>query len=120
GGLQRLDVAPGGRVALILPNCAQHVVSFHAVLRLGAVVGEMNRVQTESELIAQLSDCGAEFVVCTDRVYPTVDAARASGKTAIREVVVTSLLDYLPAADRLLLRLPVRRARRRRSELAAE
>jgi long-chain acyl-CoA synthetase len=119
GGLRRLDVAPGGRVALILPNCTQHVVSFHAVLRLGAVVVEMNPLQTESELIAQLSDCGAEFVVCTDRAYPTIDAARASGKTSIREVVVTSLTDYLPAADRLLLRLPVRRARRLRSELAA-
>ena len=35
-GLRRLGVKPGDRVALILPNCPQHVVAFYAVLRLGA------------------------------------------------------------------------------------
>jgi long-chain acyl-CoA synthetase len=40
--LRRLGVAPGDRVALILPNCPQHVVAFYAVLRLGAIVVEHN------------------------------------------------------------------------------
>lgn len=33
-GLRRLGVTAGERVALILPNCPQHVIAFYAVLRL--------------------------------------------------------------------------------------
>ncbi len=38
--LRKLGVRAGDRVALVLPNCPQHVVAFYAVLRLGAVVVE--------------------------------------------------------------------------------
>jgi len=37
-GLRLLGVIPGDRVALVLPNCPQHVIAFHEVLRLGAIV----------------------------------------------------------------------------------
>ncbi|MCU1425012.1 MAG: long-chain fatty acid--CoA ligase, partial [Microbacteriaceae bacterium] len=37
-GLRRLGVKKGDRVALVLPNCPQHVAAFYAVLRLGAIV----------------------------------------------------------------------------------
>ena len=35
-GLKKLGVQAGDRVALVLPNCPQHIVAFHAALRLGA------------------------------------------------------------------------------------
>ena len=33
-GLRQLGVGAGDRVAIVLPNCPQHIVTFHAVLRL--------------------------------------------------------------------------------------
>ena len=42
-GLRHLGVTKGDRVALVLPNCPQHVVAFYAVLRLGAIVVEGRR-----------------------------------------------------------------------------
>src|SRR5690606_27995907 len=39
-GLRRLGVKAGDRVAIVLPNCPQHVIAFYAVLRLGAIVVE--------------------------------------------------------------------------------
>ena len=36
-------VVAGDRVALVMPNCPQHVAAFYAVLRLGAVVGAAQR-----------------------------------------------------------------------------
>ncbi|MDR0847603.1 MAG: AMP-binding protein, partial [Propionibacteriaceae bacterium] len=41
-GLRRLGVKAGDRVAIILPNCPQHVVAFYAIVRLGAIVVEHN------------------------------------------------------------------------------
>jgi len=46
-GLRKLGVSPGDRVALVLPNCPQHVVAFYAVLRLGAIVVEHNPLYTD-------------------------------------------------------------------------
>jgi len=56
--LRVAGVQAGDRVALVLPNCPQHVVAFYAALRLGAIVVEHNPLYTATELEHQLSDCG--------------------------------------------------------------
>jgi long-chain acyl-CoA synthetase len=100
GALAGLGVGKGTRVGLILPNCPQAVVALFGALRLGAVVVQNNPLYTERELGHQLADAGAEVVVCLDLVYERVKALR--GQTAIREVIVTSVVDELPAAKRAL------------------
>ncbi len=120
GGLAKLGVRAGDRIALILPNCPQHVIAFYAVLRLGAIVAEANPLYTEAELTHQLSDCGAEYVICLDRTYAAVEAARRSGRTKVREVISTSIPDFLPKKDQLLLRLPVAKARQKRAEIVTD
>jgi long-chain acyl-CoA synthetase len=117
GGLSRLGVAVGDRVALVLPNCPQHVVGFFAVLRLGAVVVQCNPLATPDELRDLLADCGVEVVICLDRTYPTVAAVR--DKLGLRAVVVTTLLDYYPALARRRLQLPLPSSRAQRARLVA-
>jgi len=116
--LSGLGVSKGDRVAIVLPNCPQNVITFFAALRLGAVVVEHNPLYTESELRHQLADCGAKVVVCLDRVYETL--AKVKPDTAIRSVVVTSIADYLPTGKRLQLRLPLAKARKARAEISAD
>src|SRR5512132_390773 len=98
--LAGLGVGKGTRVGLILPNCPQAVIALFATLRLGATVVQNNPLYTERELAHQLGDAGVEVVVCLDLVYQKVKALR--GQTAIREVIVTSVLDELPAIKRAL------------------
>ncbi|MCA1822883.1 MAG: AMP-binding protein [Frankia sp.] len=100
--LAALGVAKGDRVALVLPNCPQHVIAFYATLRLGAVVVEHNPLYTDRELEHQLADSGAEVVVCLDKVYAAI--ARVRPRTAVRRVVVTSITDYLPPVKRYAAR----------------
>jgi long-chain acyl-CoA synthetase len=38
GGLRTLGVGHGDRVALVLPNCPQHVIAFYAILSLVSFV----------------------------------------------------------------------------------
>jgi long-chain acyl-CoA synthetase len=98
--LADLGVGKGTRVGLILPNCPQAVIALFATLRLGATVVQNNPLYTERELAHQLGDAGVEVVVCLDHVYQKVKSLR--GQTAIREVIVTSVLDELPAIKRAL------------------
>ena len=118
GALRALGVKKGDRVALVLPNCPQNVVAFFATLRLGAIVVEHNPLYTDAELQHQLADCGAEVVVCLDRVYDAV--LRVQPQTSVKHVIATSLVEELPRAAQAKLRLPVAKARRMRAELSAQ
>ena len=88
-GLRQLGVGPGDRVAIVLPNCPQHIVVFHAVLRLGAVVVEHNPLYTAGEMEHQLSDHGATVAVVRSTettvltlAAPVTSAAALSHTTA--------------------------------------
>ncbi len=114
-GLRRLGVRHGDRVALILPNCPQHVVAFYAVLRLGAVVVEHNPLYTSPELRHQFESHRARVVIAWDK---TVAAVRAfPPDVAPEHVVAVNLLEAFPTAKRLALRLPVPSLRRTRASL---
>jgi long-chain acyl-CoA synthetase len=118
GGLADLGVAKGDRVALVMPNCPQNVISFFAVLRLGAVVVQHNPLYTPHEFKHQLADSGATVAIVYDGAYERLAAARPG--TQLEHVVVTSLADYLPRGKRLALRLPLHAARDKREQLITE
>src|ERR1700761_1492931 len=105
--LRGLGVHHGDRVATVLPNCPQVVITFFATLRRGAVIVQNNPLYT-----------AAKVVVVFARAYATV--AEAARGTQVEHIVVTSLTEYLPAGKRLALRLPLRAAREKRAELTAD
>jgi long-chain acyl-CoA synthetase len=113
--LRRLGVRAGDRVALVMPNCPQHVVAFYAVLRLGAVVVEHNPLYTADELAHQLSDSGATTAICWDLKAPLLVGLRP--RTALERVVAVDLSTALPWRSRRALRLPLRRAREARAAM---
>ena len=116
-GLRRLGVRAGDRVALILPNCPQHVVAFYAVLRLGAIVVEHNPLYTSRELRHQFEDHQARVVIAWDKAVPLVTAF--PDDVEIDHVVSVNLVNAFPAVKRLALGLPVPSLRRKRAALTA-
>ena len=113
--LRAAGVRAGDRVAIVLPNCPQHVVAFYASLRLGAIVVEHNPLYTATELEHQLTDSGATVVVCWDKTAPVIDGLRA--KSAVEVILAVDLTTALPWRMRLLLRLPVAKARATRASM---
>ena len=111
--LQRLGVARGDRVAIVLPNCTEHVVVFHAVLRLGAIVVEHNPLYTEDELAHQFADHGARVIICWDSI--ALMAQRAAPEGAV--VIAVDISRDLPAAKRIGLRLPIAKVRATRAAM---
>ena len=116
-GLHRLGVRAGDRVALILPNCPQHVVAFYAVLRLGAVVVEHNPLYTARELRHQFEDHQARVVIAWDKAVAAVRSFPSD--IEIDHVVAVDLLQAFPPLKRLALHLPVPRMRASRAALTA-
>jgi long-chain acyl-CoA synthetase len=115
GGLKKLGVKAGDRVALVMPNCPQHVVAFHAVLRLGAVVVEHNPLYTDRELRHLFEDHGAAVAIVWDKAVERVRQLPAD--VGLRTIVSVELIPAMPLPQRLALRLPVPAARKARAAL---
>jgi long-chain acyl-CoA synthetase len=93
--LMELGVAKGDRVGIMLPNCPQYIVAAFAVLRLGAVVVNVNPTYTAREVLSVATDSGMSVILTLDLLAPLVLEIRA--KTPLKHVIVTSLAEYSAA-----------------------
>ena len=116
GGLRTLGVGHGDRVALVLPNCPQHVIAFYAILSLGAIVVEHNPLYTEGELRRQFEDHGATVAIVWDKVVATVQNFPAA--MGVATVISVDLTKAMPLVKQLALRLPLAKAKSTRAALS--
>ena len=108
-------VRAGDPVAIVLPNCPQHIVAFYAVLRLGAVVVEHNPLYTARELRKQFEDHGAKHAIVWSKVVKTVQEFPADLR--VTTLVSVDVTQAMPLRMRLALRLPIAKARESRAAL---
>lgn len=113
--LKARGVRPGDPVAIVLPNCPQHIVAFYAILRLGAVVVEHNPLYTPRELRKQFEDHGAKHAIVWSKVVSTVQEFPAD--LAMTTIISVDLTAAMPWSTRLALRLPIAKAREARKAL---
>jgi len=102
-GLVALGVKKGDRIALLLPNSPQMVLSFHGIWKAGAVAVPIDPLYTERELEHALSEVDAVAVIVLNPFYLTIKNIQA--RTALRAVIATSIKEYLPAHLGLLFTL---------------
>ncbi|MDE1999659.1 MAG: AMP-binding protein, partial [Burkholderiales bacterium] len=91
GWLQSQGVKKGDRVAIMSPNLFQYPVCLFAILRIGAVVVNVNPLYTVRELNHQLKDSGAETIIVMENFAKTVQDSLAG--TKIKRIVLTQLGD---------------------------
>ncbi|WP_147803445.1 AMP-binding protein [Alkalicoccus halolimnae] len=94
GQLRKMGVEQGDRVAIMLANTPQAVISYYGVLLAGGVVVQTNPLYVEREIEHQMNDAGAKVMICLDLVYPRV--AKIKDKTPLTHIIVTGIKDYLP------------------------
>ena len=116
-GLRAQGVRPGDPVAIVLPNCPQHIVAFYAILRLGAVVVEHNPLYTPRELRKQFEDHGAKHAIVWSKVAATVQQFPAD--LAVTTLVSVDITRAMPLGTRAALLLPIAKARDARTALHA-
>ncbi|WP_417562709.1 long-chain-fatty-acid--CoA ligase [Microbacterium sp.] len=114
-GLKALGVDAGDTVAIVLPNCPQHIVAFYAILRLGAVAIEHNPLYTPRELRKQFEDHGAKTAIVWTKVATTIQEFPAD--LAVTNLISVDVIQAMPLGTRLALKLPIAKARASREAL---
>ncbi|MEX8058044.1 long-chain-fatty-acid--CoA ligase [Microbacterium sp. 16-032] len=118
GALAERGVKAGDPVAIVLPNCPQHIVAFYAVLRLGAVVVEHNPLYTPRELRKQFEDHGAKHAIVWRKVVATIQEFPAD--LTVDTLISVDVTTAMPLLTRLALRLPLAKAREARAALTTK
>ncbi len=96
--LTEMGVEVGDRVAIMIPSFPQFILSFYGILKAGGIVTACSTLLTEPELAYQLNDSGAEVIIAWDSQLEKINNIK--DRTALRKIIITSVLDYVPNAPR--------------------
>ena len=108
GALAAKGVEPGDRVILYAPHCPQWIAAWLAVQKAAAVAVPVTHFYGPPDLQYIANDSGAKVAICMDTNFGHLD--KVLKDTPVRQVVVTGMVDLLPAWKRglghLLDRVP--------------
>jgi long-chain acyl-CoA synthetase len=93
----------GDSAAVLLPNMIQCVVSFYAILKIGAIAVMNNPLYSDFELLHQFNDSESKLLVTIDLLGNRMTALRP--KTKIKKIIIASIGDYLPFPKNILFPL---------------
>ena len=108
--LQHKGLAPGARVAIMMPNVLQYTIAIPAVLRAGYAVVNVNPLYTPRELEHQLKDSGAEAIIILENFAKTLQ--EVIDHTPVKHVVLASLGDLLGPFKGRFINFAVRHLRK--------
>lgn len=114
--LRQIGVGPGSHVALLMPNCPQHVIAFYAVLTTGATVVEHNPLFTAAELAEPFADHKADVAIVWDGCAHLMFGLPQEVRPSV--VIAVNMIEAMPLAKRALLKLPIKKARASRAQLS--
>jgi long-chain acyl-CoA synthetase len=103
---KKSGLAPGDRVALMMPNVMQYPVALFGTLRAGMVVVNVNPLYTARELEHQLKDSGAKAIVIVENFAHVLQ--QVLPHTELKQVLVTRIGDLLGFPRGALVNLVLR------------
>lgn len=89
----------GDRIAVALPNLMQYPIVVFAILKIGAVVVNINPLYTAVEMEYLLNDSGATGIVILDLIAKKLNDILPN--TSIKHAVVTKVADMYPLLKRV-------------------
>ena len=103
GALLSLGLGIGDRVALIMPNSPQMIISELGIWKAGAIAVPMNPLYTVIELEHALNECGAETVIVLTPFYEKIK--RVQTVSRLKRVIATTIKEYLSPLNTILFTL---------------
>ncbi|ARD84883.1 long chain fatty acid Co-A ligase [Ferroplasma acidiphilum] len=91
--LGELGITKGDRIAVMLPNIPQYITYFFAIVKLGAVIVQVNPLYTIRELEFEIKDSGANTLIVMDDF---IDKALPLYPAKLKRILVVKVQYYLP------------------------
>lgn len=104
--LQNSGLEKGDSVAVMMPNLLQYPIALFGILRAGMTVVNVNPLYTPRELEHQLRDANVKTIVILENFAETLD--KVLSNTHVKNVVLTSLGDILPAPKKWVVNFAVK------------
>jgi long-chain acyl-CoA synthetase len=101
--LRDFGIKKGDSVSILLPNVIPCVIAYFAILRVGAIVVMNNPLYTDVELEHQFNDSNSKLLITLDLLGNRMVKLRE--KTKIKQIIYTSIGEYLPFIKGLLFPL---------------
>lgn len=101
--LLAMDLRPGDRVTLIMPNCPNFIIAQLGAWKAGAIVSPLNPFYCDRELQHALVETGSRIAVVLSPFYSGLK--RIQPHTSISKIIVTNIKEYLTLGDRILFAL---------------
>jgi len=98
--LHDFGIDKGNSVAVLLPNVIPCVVAYYAILKIGGITVMNNPLYSDRELEYQFNDSDSKLLVTIDLLANRMIDLRP--KTKIKQIIYTSIGDYLPFPKNLL------------------
>jgi long-chain acyl-CoA synthetase len=96
--LSSLGLKKGDRLAFLLLNSPEFVISFFAAAKLGIIVTPISPVYVSTEIRHQLLDSGAKSIICQDILYEGIEKAGVT----LEHVILTNISESLPKFKKML------------------
>ncbi|MBW2557264.1 MAG: long-chain fatty acid--CoA ligase [Deltaproteobacteria bacterium] len=101
--LADFGVKKGDAVAILLPNLIPCVAAYFAIMKVGGIAVMNNPLYSDVELGHQFNDSGSKVLITLDLLGNRMIDLRP--KTKIKQIIYTSIGDYLPFPKSLLFPL---------------
>jgi long-chain acyl-CoA synthetase len=92
--LVKLGMEKGSKAVILLPNCPQWVLSWLALLRIGAMAVPISPIYTPTDIKYMSNDSGAEIIFCMDTNFGYV--SEVLPESSLKRVIVTNVAELLP------------------------
>jgi long-chain acyl-CoA synthetase len=96
--LSKLGLKKGDRIAFLLLNSPEFVISFFAAAKLGIIVTPISPVYVSSEIKHQLLDSGAKSIICQDILYEGLEKTGVD----LEHIILTNISESLPKLKKMM------------------
>ncbi|MBW1649534.1 MAG: long-chain fatty acid--CoA ligase [Deltaproteobacteria bacterium] len=103
GFLNSIGIKKGDSVSILLPNVIPCVIAYYAIMRIGAICVMNNPLYSDRELEHQFNDSDSKVLITLDLLANRMIELR--NKTKIKQIIYTSIGDYLPFPKNFLFPL---------------
>lgn len=105
--LKKQGLRPGDRIAIMLPNLPQTILSYWGALKAGGVIVMTNPLYMEKEILHHFNDSQAKFLITLDLLWPKIN--KMLPHLPIQKIFITKISDCLKFPLNLLYKIKTTR-----------